>query len=250
MGTLTIHDKVLLENGVGESYSPSFTVSEGDPAILTLTSTSDNIPVGLFVRIQVLQDQQFINYSLPDQGYKSLKRDVRHIKLVSPGVYRVHRPDISRQNVQLGVAIRTSKINTDEVFVKVHPSATPEPSGTPQASYEATPTPTPTPSRTPTRAATLTPTPTSTTLPSNTPRLEFVGIEDDYVFKTHASVYIPLETSETATLRLWYNELPLGLVLTETDIRGKCRVPGEYEVGIEAIKDGTSDQILIKIVIE
>ena len=73
MGTLTIHDKALLENGVGESYSP-FTVSEGDPAILTLTSTSNDIPVGLYVRIQVLQDQQFVNYSLPDQGYKSLKR--------------------------------------------------------------------------------------------------------------------------------------------------------------------------------
>lgn len=229
----SIHDKVLMEIGLDELDSSSFIVSEGNPVILTLVSTN-RISRGPVIKIQKLSEGRFINYGTPEDGYRVLKHNRKRIKIITPGEYRLHRPDLSIWDIPLGVMIRTSKAElakTTEKEIKLEPSSTPEPSisSTPEITSSPIPTPTPTPTE-------------------SKPVIKKLLPDDNiYTASVGEPVDITLNDSPSCELNIWYDDLPYNLWIEYGKILGVCRVKGEYEVGIEAKLDDVKDFKLITI---
>lgn len=232
----SIHDKVLMEIGLDELDSSSFIVSEGNPVILTLVS-SGIVSRGPRIKIQRLTEGQYINHGTPEEGYRILKHNRKRIKLISPGTYRLHRPDLSIWDMPLGVMIRTSKAELPKALEKeiaLEPSPTPEPSmsSTPEITSSPMPTPSPTPTESKPVIRNLLPTDSSYNVTANEP------------------VDITLNDDSSCELNIWYDDLPYNLWIEYGKILGVCRVKGEYEVGIEAKLDGITDYRLITISVE
>lgn len=219
-----IHHSTLMEIGLGELHSPSFIVSKGNPVTLTLSSTSENIPRGPFIKIQRLSEGQFITYGTPEEGFRVLKYNKREIELTAPGEYRVHRPSLKTWDFPLGVTFGTYKKTNIDAQTETTITVTPEVSKSSTPTVELSPAPSPTPTN-----------------------KKLLPDMDTYNVSVNEAVSIMLNDDPSCTFDVWYEELPYNLWIENGCIVGVCKAEGEYEVGIRAKLGDIKDYKLITI---